>query len=258
MKTILEIKKVNFDLLNSVEYAHFLKGTLDLVRNSQLTHLNLEQEVYDALLKSHEDLTEATRQVRFSSETQKINNLDKQRCDYVVFLLSSFRFEQKNPIESRQEAAKVLHKLLKRYSGVQLLPAGQKTQTIEGFLVDIKKPELNGYLETLGVQHAVTSLTEANKEYQKLVSGRAESQLTNTLINSRKVRKEATKLYRYLVRCVEGQHIVTQSAESANFINLLNKLITDTMNANKHRLAQISNTKKGNVGEESINSPSEK
>lgn len=253
MKTVLEIKKANLELLNSIEYAHFIKSMLDLVKNTDLEHLNLEQEVYDQLLKCHEDLTEGTRQVRFSSETQKINNLDKQRGDYVVFLLSAFRFEQKNSLESRKEAAKILHKTLKNYAGIQSLPSGQKTQTIEGFLVDIKKPELNTYVEALGISHVINSLTEANKEYQKLVSGRAESQLTNVLINSRKVRKEATKLYRYLIKCVEGQHIVTQSPESANFINLLNKLIADTMNANKQRLSQSTINKKSTISKEEKN-----
>ncbi|WGU70910.1 DUF6261 family protein [Capnocytophaga canimorsus] len=103
----------------------------------------------------------------------------------------------------------------------------------------------------------INSLTEANKEYQKLVSGRAESQLTNVLINSRKVRKEATKLYRYLIKCVEGQHIVTQSPESANFINLLNKLIADTMNANKQRLSQSTINKKSTISKEEKNLSSE-
>lgn len=238
MKEVLELKKIKLDQLNSIEYAHFLKSMLGLIKNTGLENLNLEQEVYDILTKCHEDLTEATRQVRFSSETQKIKDLDKQRGDYVVFLLSSFRFEQKNPLESRREAAKILHKTLKNYSGIQSLPAGQKTQTIEGFLVDIRKPELAESVNTLGIKHVIDSLTETNQNYQKLVSGRAESQLSNVLINSKNIRKEATILYRYVVRCVEGQHIVTQSTESANFINLLNKLITDTMNANKQRLAQ--------------------
>lgn len=248
MKVVIDVKKIKLEQLNSVEYAHFIKSMLDLVKSVGLEHLNLEEEAYNKLLKCHEDLTEATRQSRYSKETQKINELDKKRSEYVVFLLSSFRFEQKNPLESKKEAAKILHKAMKNYAGIQSLPFGQKTQTIEGLLFDIKKPEYAPHLKTLEVENAIKLLTEVNNECHKLAAGRAESQISNVLINSKKVRKEATELYRYLVKCVSGQHIVSQSAESANFINLLNKLVTDTMNANKQRLAQALINKKSAKG----------
>ena len=244
MKVVLDVKKIKLEQLNSVEYAHFIKSMLDLVKSVGLEHLNLEEEAYKKLLKCHEDLTEATRQSRYSKETQKINELDKKRSEYVVFLLPSFRIEQKNPSENRRESAKILHKTLKNYAGIQSLPLGQKTQTIEGFLVDIKKPELAPHLKTLELENAVKLLAETNAECHKLTAGRAESQISKVLINSKKVRKEATELYRYFVKCVSGQHIVSQSEESANFINLLNKLVSDTMNANKQRLAQALINKK--------------
>ena len=126
------------------------------------------------------------------------------------------------------------------------MPLGQKTQTIEGFLLDIKKPELAPHLNTLGLGNTVRLLTEANAECYKLTTGRAENQLSNVLINSKKVRKEATELYRYLVKCVLGQHMVSQSEESANFIKLLNKLVSDTMSSNKQRLSQGTSNKKVN------------
>ena len=250
MKQVLDIKSVNLEQLNNLEYAHFIKSTLNLIQNVTLEKINLEQEVYDALVKYQDDLTEATRQTRFSTETQRIVELDKQRGDYVVFLLSSFRFERKNSIVKRKEAAFLLHKVMKRYAGIQSLPSGQKTQTIEGFLKDINKPEYEKAVSDLGIEHTITALTKANQEYQKLVAGRAENQLANTLINTKKVRKEATRLYRYMAKCAFGTHIVTQSEESANFINLLNKLIIDTTNANKLRLSQIAIGKSSSTKEE--------
>lgn len=244
MKNILEVKKVNLEVLNSVEYAHFLKNMLDISKGVELEHLNIEQEVLDKLVKCQEDLTEATRQVRFSAESQKINELDKQRDEYVSFFLSSLRIEQKNPMKQRKEAASILYKNLKSYLGIQKLPVGQKTQTINGLLVDISKADLKKNITLLGLDHAVTSLTKANENYHKEVAGRSENQLSNVLINSKKVRKEATELYRYLVKCVEGKYIVSQAQETASFITLLNKVVTDTMTANKMRLAQANAAKK--------------
>ena len=238
MKAFLDVKSVKLEQLNNDEYAQFVKSVLNLVQNASLEKLSVEQEVYDALQSYHENLTEATRQSRFSNETKDITQLDRQRCDYLIFLLSSFRFEQKNAIAERREAAAMLHKNMKRYSGIQALPLRQKSQTIEGFLKDITKPEFEKYVNTLGISQTITSLTEVNKECQKLIEGRAESQVTNKPINTKKVRKEATKLYRYVTRCASSSHAVFQSSESANFITLLNKLITDTMNANKQRTTQ--------------------
>ena len=246
MKVVLDIKNIKLEKLNSVEYAHFIKSMLDLVKNVGLEHLNLEQEVYNKLLKYQEYLTEATRQSRYSKETKKINEWDKQRSKYMVYLLSSFKLEQKNPLEIRREAGTILYGALKNYAGIHTLPLGQKTQTIEGFLLDIKKPELAPHLNTLGLGNTVRLLTEANTECYKLTTGRAENQLSNVLINSKKVRKEATELYRYLVKCVSGQHMVSQSEESANFIKLLNKLVSDTMSSNKQRLSQGTSNKKVN------------
>ncbi|MDO4881528.1 MAG: DUF6261 family protein [Capnocytophaga sp.] len=244
MKLVLDVKNINLIQLNSVEYAHFIKSMLDIIKSIGIEHLNIEEEVYNQLLKRHEQLTEATRQSSYSTETQKINSLDKQRSEYLTFLLSSFRLGRKNPIENKKEAAKTLYNLTKSYTGSQSLPIGQKTQTIEGLLFDLKKPTYIPLLETLEVNNVVELLTEVNKDIQKLVAGRAESQITNVLINSKKVRKEATELYKYVAKCIFSQHMVTQSSESANGINLLNKLITDTMNANKQRLAlTISNRK---------------
>ena len=51
MKVVLDIKNIKLEKLNSVEYAHFIKSMLDLVKNVGLEHLNLEQEVYNKLLK---------------------------------------------------------------------------------------------------------------------------------------------------------------------------------------------------------------
>lgn len=256
MKTILDIKKVKLEQLNNVEYAHFIKSMLDLVKNVGIEHLNLEEEVYNKLLKCYDDLTEATRQSRYSKETQKINELDKQRSEYIIFLLSAFRFEQKNPLQSKKEAAKILNNAMKNYTGIQSLPFGQKTQTIEGFILDLKNVEYAPYLKILGVENAIKLLTEINEECRKLAAGRSEYQILNGLINSKKIRKEATELYRYLVKCVSGQQIVSQSSESANFINLLNKLITDIMSANKQRLAQIVINKKLATKEENTKSDS--
>lgn len=96
----------------------------------------------------------------------------------------------------------------------------------------------------MGVSHSVAPLKEANAKYQELVDVRAENQINTNTINVKKVRKETDTLYKELARFVFANHIVNPSAETANFSTLFNKLIDDTISANKQRLAQALINKK--------------
>ncbi|MDO5105206.1 DUF6261 family protein [Capnocytophaga sp.] len=235
MKQMIQIRSVNDDRLNINEYAHFLKSVLMLIERTTLEQINLEKEVYDRLEKYLDELTEATGQVRSNKETRRISELDKKRGEYLVFLLSCFRVEQNNTIPERKEAALLLYKSLKMYAGTQSLPLAQKTQGINGFLYDIRKPEMKPHTAVLGVESTIAALDNINKEYQELAAKRAKDQLENKLINTRKLRKEIMPVYRYVVDCAEATYLLYQTEESAYFLNSLNKLVADTVLAYKRR-----------------------
>lgn len=243
MKNDFTIKSITLEKLNNDEYAQFIKGVLNLVFNANLEKLGVSQELFDATRNNLDLLTEASRQSRLSVETEKIIKIDKQRSEVLSFLISSFRLEQKNVDTSRKESALVLYKEFKNYTGTQSLPARQKSQAIDALIKDLEKTQFEPHLKTLGLQKSVKALVEYNQEYQKLVEGRAENQIANTLINVKKTRKDTNLLYKELIKYAFSMNVIHPSVESANFIILLNKLIDDTMTANRQRLSQGASAK---------------
>ena len=216
----LEINSIRLEKLNNDEFAQFIKVTLNLVQDVTLEKIGIQKELYESLQKRLDDLTEATRQSRQNDETHKIADLDKVRGKLVVFLLSSFRNERGNVVaKNRKEAAFALYSLTKNFSGIQSLPLRQKTHTINALLKDLQKPENH------------------NQQCENLIQGRADSQLSVVKISSRIPRKEATELYRWLIKYAYATYLLHQNEENTSFIVRLNKLIVDTTLANKQRLA---------------------
>ncbi len=256
MEELLDVKPARIEKLNNDEFAQFISSVLTLVEEASLEKLNLKQTLIDTLKRYQDDLTEASRQSRYNEETNKIIELDKQRGRLVVFLLTTFRNERNNVVVSRKEAAFALYNLSKNFSGIQSLPSRQKTQSINAFLKDLSSSVAKQHIDTLGVSEAITSLSDINAECQKLIEGRAENQISLVTINTRTVRKEASKLFRLLTRYASATQLLMKSKESTNFINLLNKLITDTMNANKQRLAQLGSSKSNTVAKQPKNDTS--
>ena len=244
MSTLMDISLPNLSRLNNDEYAQFLKGVIKLVNVATIEKLAIKQELFSAIENNLELLTEASRQSRSSKESENINRLDKQRSELLSYLLSSFRLGKKSSLESHREAASVLVTAFKNYTGVQSLPTRQKSQAIDALLKDLEKPEFSKHLKTLSLLHAVTSLKDANLKYQELIDVRAESQVSTKVINVKQIRKETQRLFKELARFAFSNNVINPSAESANFITLFNKLMDDTIIANKQRLSQTSASKK--------------
>ncbi|MDO5105674.1 DUF6261 family protein [Capnocytophaga sp.] len=243
MKNILNIKSITLDSLNNLEYAQFVETLLGLIKETTPEAINVEESVITSMKGFLNDLTEATKQTRFSTETPKIADYDKERSKYIVYLMSVLRVERNNIDPKRKEAADILYINLKNYIGIQSIPTRQKTNAITGLLIDIRKPNLAPYASIIGFEKTIEALEEANKNYQKHVSGRREDKLTNALINTNKVRREANALYKYISKCAYATYLLQQSAESKKFIDLLNGLIAETISANKQRLAQANSNK---------------
>lgn len=237
------IKSIPVEKLNNDEYAQFVKGVLSLVSGATLEKLSVSETIFDGLHKNVELLTEASRQSRQSQDTEKITQIDKQRTEVLSYLLSSFRLEQKNIDSVRKAAASTLFKEFKNYVGTQSLPSRQKSQAIDAFVKDLKKPQSVTHLTILGLLRSVDALEDYNKKYQKLVEGRAESQIATSLINVKQVRKEANQYYKDIVKYAGAMNVIHPTLESGNFIALLNKLIDDTMLSNKQRLSQLASAK---------------
>ena len=221
-----------------------MKSLIKLVNTTTPEKLGVKKDLVTAIEKNVELLTEASRQSRSSKESENIRHLDKQRNEQLSYLLSSFRLGKKSSLVAQRESAQILYLEFKNYKGVTSLPTRQKSQAIDALVKDLEKPAIAEHLNVLGISHVVAPLKEANAKYQELVDVRAENQINTNTINVKKVRKETDTLYKELARFVFANHIVNPSAETTNFSTLFNKLIDDTISANKQRLAQALINKK--------------
>lgn len=255
MKKIIDIKAINLEKLNSAEYAQFIERVINLVTKATPEKLFIEEDLVTALQKKLETLTEIIGQSYASQETKKLADTDKERNKLAVFLLSSFRLERNNIDEKRKESATILHDLSKHYKGLQYLPVRQKTQFISAMLNDLTKSENKAHINVLGLSKTVNALETKNQEYQKLSEGRSESQLANTFVSFKQIKKETNALYRDLIKYAFAGNLLHESPESLNFVNLINKLITDTMNANKQRLSSSSTSKNSGMPKEDKTMP---
>lgn len=246
MENIKEIKVVRLEKLSIGEYAQFIKAAISLVEKTTPEKIGVKPELLSGLKKQSELLTEIIGQSYISKETKELASIDKERSKLSVFLLSSFKVSRNNADRTKKEASVILYDVCKNYIGVQSLPVRTKTQFISSMINDLNKPENKAHIDTLGLSESLTALENNNKAYQNLSEGRAESQLANTFVSFKEVKKATNNLYKILTKYAFATNLLTPTEESKSFINLLNKLIEDTHNANKQRLAQAVLSKKGN------------
>ena len=225
----IDISLPSTSKLNNDEYAQYTKSILKLLETITAEKLGVKEELITSLSKNLDLLTEASRQSRSSKESEKINLLDKKRNELLSYLLSSFKIAKKSSLQAHKESAQTLSLEFKNYKGVSNLPSRQKSQAVDALVKDLEKPHI---------------MKDINQEYQEMINTRAESQISTIIINVNKIRKETDVLYKDILRYAYASHIINSSTETTNFINLFNKLVNDTMNANKQRLAQVLANKK--------------
>ena len=233
---VIKIKSVYLSRFNNEEYTKFLSGVVGLLEKATLEKLHIEQELFDSFKENVSLLTDVSRRSTTSHETKELNELDKKRNELIVYLMSFFRMERKVPIETRKKAAGDLYEVAKPYQKMQQLPNRQKTQAVEGFLLDMGKETNVSYLKTLGLTSVISQLEAVNRKYSELTEGRAESQMANKVVGANSVRKKTDKQYAEIVMWAFSMSIITPSEESKKFVLMLNKLIDDTSHIYKQRI----------------------
>lgn len=244
MKTIVYVKSVKLNQLNNDEYAHFMKSVANLIQNATLEKLSLEEKDFETFQNKLEVLSDVVRQTRSSTETKKIVDLDKQRSKMLSFLFSTIKVGRNHIDANSKESSMFLYNEIKKYYGIQTLPAGQKSNAINGLLKDLNKSKNIPHINRLHLSEVLSELDKYNQEHQKLTQGRSESRVMNVLPNAKTMRGELSEMYQYFITCAFAANVVNSSTESSNFVGFLNKLIEDTMLSNKQRLSQVSSAKK--------------
>ena len=81
------------------------------------------------------------------------------------------------------------------YKGIQRKPTREETYLIKGLLVDAGKAEHNAAFVKLGLKPMLDQLKAINEDYEKKTASRAASQVANTLIPAKELRKQLDQYY---------------------------------------------------------------
>lgn len=245
MGKYLKFKPISIALLNNAEILNFFKrfrlliptgapGTeededqpedLDLNEiNTKVGITDSELEAFDTDVKLLED---NVNQSRVSSETAKLNVIEKQRDEEVVFFNAEVSNCRKSPIEAVKNAAVELYNTTHVYVGIQNLPDQQETQMIHGLLTDLEKPENKAYVQTLHLTDVVEAIRLHNEQFETLTTQRTANKMSSTKENSKIVRGRLEPLYDDMVTTAFIYSVAFPSTEATAFIHNVNALIDE-------------------------------
>lgn len=246
-----KITSFSLSKLNNLEFTNFFhrfrplvraKGTEPAEGDTTLPEADAALlEGMDADIAIMEDIA---RQSRISDETAQLDELDKQRDDYVVFITSSVSSAALSPIEATRKAGTSLSNRLKPYVGIYRLPNQQETAAIVGMLTDLKNPETSPHVTTLHLDEAVAELERLNNLYASLTEQRTQGRMSRTLEDTKVVRARMADAYEEICTVIHATNVLAPTEATAAFIDNVNALIDETATAYNQRKAQAKKTSK--------------
>lgn len=245
MKTILTPKNINLSKLNNAEYTYFAGQIAGRIAADGVEALHIQEGPFTAYEAGYEKMIDIVAQSRISEETAEIAAIDAEEDTLIVYLNAAFRNAKSSPLAAKKTAGTALYNATKPYIGIQGLPQRQQVQKVAGLLNDLGKADLAAHIATLGLTEEVEQLASLNARYRALLESRANTQVVNTLEDSKLVRAEMDAQYNVMVATVFAFSVAAPSDVLSNFIVFVNKLIDDTNTAYNQRMAQS----KRNTGE---------
>ena len=254
MGTFLKFKDAGLTTYNNAEYINFLNRFRELLPSGQEEEdrpgiLSLREAVaVPALGISAEQvqqmddyigqLTELNNQSRISQETAQRTELDRQRDSIAAYLLNRISTAAASPMEEERKAGLYLANVVKPYSGITRLAMNQETETIKGFLVDLRKETSAASVAALGLTSCMDELERLNDSFAKLTSQRFIAKANNTPENSKTVRAKANALYEDMTDLAFASSLLNPSEEATTFIRNVNTLIDEFQTALHFRKSQ--------------------
>lgn len=190
--------------------------------------LGITGEEKDALKEDMDLLTDLVSQSRISDETAAMQDLDKRRGDFVVYLTTTISQARKSPIATQSAIAQSLYNVIKPYIGISRLANQQETAQIQGLLTDLAKETNAANIASLGLADVVEALREANDEYARLTSQRTSTKAATSKEDSATVRARLDDRYDDITTMAFVQSVANPSEEATLFINEMNALIAET------------------------------
>lgn len=153
---------------------------------------------------------------------------DKNRCELLVYFTTTISQTRKSPIAAQKNAAISLYNQVKPYVGIYKLPDQQKSQQINGLLIDMGKEPNKTNLATLDLATVLEDLKASNQRFMALTAQRTENRAISAIDNGKMLRARLDPLYNDMVLLATATNVVKPTAETAAFVTSINALIDET------------------------------
>lgn len=247
-----KIDDQNLARLNNAEYLAFMNRTIDLATKGGgatdapeevsledgVPELGLTKEFLDVYKGELLTLADVVNESRASQETKRMSLHDANRDNFAVYILTRILRASTLPLEAERDAGKFLHTIVKPYSGISRLPVSQKTATMRGLLMDLRKAENSPHVTTLGLDMYLTELEKENDAYDKLAQQRIRTRAAAKKESGAALRKRIDVYYDDLTMLAQSYSVAHPSEKAATFVAALNQLIAETTAAYSQRIAQ--------------------
>lgn len=175
-----------------------------------------------------------------SAYTTRLNECDKKRDKVLTFILGSVRSQKISPTATVAEAATRMARLLKPYTGSQVLAFDEETANIRGLLDDLSTQTAD--VTTLGLTDAISQLGTLNTEFIQLRAERRVESPDGDLPNSKLVRAETDAAYETVCCYIEAAFLYATTDDDrraiAGLIKDLNKTTAAYKTTHRMKMAQ--------------------
>ena len=180
------------------------------------------------------------------AETQELNELDKERDDLFTYFNQAFRMGLKSPEESERKAAQALSEVMKPYynSKTTRLAHEKETVYIDGFIMDVSKPENLAHITTLNLTTKLDQLKKAESDFVVLYKKRTDSRTELYAENTQELRGETEVYYDRILDQIFAKSILEPSEEIHTFMIKWNGSLNETKASINKVAAQYAANKK--------------
>lgn len=246
MKKLTKVKSVGLSKFNNAEFVNFASRFLELIYDAKEgdlpgTGAALGIDPADVTLFEEELVLmgDIVSQSRISDITAKLAELDKERSEFAVHLITQVHSSLVSPKADKKQAAISLSNAMKPYVGCQRLPNQQKTHAIKGLITDMNKPENAANVRALDLNDALEAMEASNTSYALLIKQRSNKLAAAKLEESKGVRQRMADLFDYMSCCAFAQNLLHPTETTATFLRNLNAMIDETTALRNQRIGQL-------------------
>ena len=235
MAQYTKISPLRLTKLNNAEYGAFMDSFSQLVEQSTIAKLGIQEAERTAFKANLTKMIDANMQIKKDEDSEQLLILDHDRDQVLTYFFTKIAAEMRSPDPVIETAATQLGDFLTQYRGIQKKPNRQETQLIKGLLLDAEQSKYATHLQALKLDVVLVKLKKLNEDYESLLDHRTSEGLATTLINTKELRAEMDEQYDQLSTKIFALNIITPSPETQKAIADLNKLIKATMIAWRQR-----------------------